>query len=67
MRISLDSGPEGMKLKRNRLTWKVPADIEPGPTSVILTLTDASGQEVFHSFTLKVSNDDARPKAPEQK
>ena len=25
------------------------------PTSVILTLTDASGQEVFHSFTLKVS------------
>ena len=67
VRISLDSGPEGMKLKRNRLTWKVPADIEPGPTSVILTLTDASGQEVFHSFTLKVSNDDARPKAPEQK
>lgn len=67
VRISLDSGPEGMKLKRNRLTWKVPADFEPGPTSVILTLTDASGQEVFHSFTLKVSNDDARPQTPETK
>ena len=67
VRISLDSGPEGMQLKRNRLTWKVPADFEPGPTSVILTLTDASGQEVFHSFTLKVSNDAARPQAPKQK
>jgi len=50
----LNSGPDGMKLRRNRLTWKVPATHEPGPESVILTLTDSSGQEVFHAFKIQV-------------
>jgi len=54
-RATLDSGPAGMKLRRNRLTWKVPATAEPGPQSVILTLTDASKQEVFHSFKVEVT------------
>ena len=44
--VFLSTAAPNMKLKRNRLTWKVPAE----PTSVILTLTDASGQEVFHSL-----------------
>ena len=43
---------QGMKVRRNRLTWKVPSNHKPGPVSVILTLTDASGPEVFHSYTL---------------
>lgn len=54
-RATLDSGPAGMKLRRNRLTWQVPATQEPGPQSVILTLTDASGQEVFHAFKVEVT------------
>ena len=55
-----------MKLRRNRLTWKVPANQKPGPASIILTLSDASGQEVFHSYTLKVINDNYQEPAPDQ-
>ena len=54
-RITLDSGPDGMKLRRNRLTWKVPATHAPGPQSVILPLTAASGQKVFHAFKVEVT------------
>ena len=53
-KVSLNSGPEGMRLRRNRLTWIVPNTHEPGPESVILTLTDSSGQEVFHAFKIQV-------------
>lgn len=66
VRLSLDNGPEDMKLRRNRLTWKVPANQKPGPASIILTLSDASGQEVFHSYTLKVINDNYQEPAPDQ-
>lgn len=66
VRMSLDSGPDGMKLRRNRLTWKVPTNHKPGPASVILTLTDASGQEVFHSYTLQVINDNYIEPAPDK-
>ncbi len=53
-KAALNSGPEGMRLRRNRLTWIVPTTHEPGPESVILTLTDSSGQEVFHAFKIQV-------------
>lgn len=61
VKVALNTGPEGMKLKRRKLTWKVPVTQKPGPASVIMTLSDASGQEVFHSFNILVENEGAIP------
>jgi hypothetical protein len=48
----LDAGPPGMAVSRDgKLTWAVPADFE-APTPVTLTVADASGQEVLHTFEL---------------
>ena len=52
VKIKLDSGPEGMTLGAdNTLTWAVPKDA-PKEVNVILTISDATGQEVFHTFKL---------------
>ena len=51
----LDSGPPGMRLAPNgRLEWMVPANYEGSTENIILSVRDASGQEVFHSFKLLV-------------
>jgi hypothetical protein len=34
--------------------WKVPANHPLGETSVIVTISDQSGQEVFHTFRIYV-------------
>lgn len=47
----LESGPDGMTVSPAGLvTWRVPQDATD--TSVIIAVRDASGQEVFHTFTL---------------
>jgi hypothetical protein len=47
----LESGPPGMKLSpKGVLTWRVPADFAEDQTDVLITVTDASGQEVFQKF-----------------
>jgi S1-C subfamily serine protease len=51
----LDSAPTGMGVtKEGLLKWDVPADFADKETTVILSVGDKSGQEVFHTFTLKV-------------
>ena len=51
----IESGPKGMLVaKDGRLTWDVPADFAEGQIDVILKIADASGQEIFHSFVIKV-------------
>jgi hypothetical protein len=52
-RLRLERGPDDMTLADGTLTWKVPADASDLVT-VVLAVTDASGQEVFHTFTLAV-------------
>ena len=48
------SGPEGMRLSPSgRLTWDVPAELAEAEEAVILSIRDASGQQVFHSFTIR--------------
>jgi ribosomal protein S27E len=48
----LDSGPQGMKLTADgRLTWKVPEGAA-GEETVIVTVKDKAGQEIFHTFKL---------------
>jgi hypothetical protein len=54
VKFTLDSGPEGMTLSKDGLIrWDVPADIEAGQHGVIITVEDASGQTLLHSFTIR--------------
>ena len=56
VKFTLDSAPEGMKLSNDGLlTWKVPANAEPGPAGVIISVEDSSGQSVFHTFNVDVT------------
>ncbi len=51
VKLKLDAAPDGMKLADGKLTWDVPADWAE-PANVIVTISDASGQEIFHTFSL---------------
>jgi hypothetical protein len=62
IKFSLDSGPQGMTLsKEGVLSWQVPANFEPGPTGVIVTIEDSAGQSIFHTFNIQVSENSTRP------
>ena len=53
--FKLDSGPKGMLVSAiGEVTWAVPADAPAGEQDVILTVKDGTGQELFHTFTLRV-------------
>jgi hypothetical protein len=71
--FKLESAPDGMKVSKDgRLTWSVPAAFAEQEASVLLTIGDATGQEIFHNFTISIKNkgDDvgaAAPVVPEQK
>jgi hypothetical protein len=54
VKLKLDAAPDGMKLTNGKLTWTVPADQAGQELSVILTVSDTSGQELFHSFRFTV-------------
>jgi hypothetical protein len=55
VKYRLDSGPEGMKVAADgRLGWAVPAEFGEAEVSVILTVSDAAGQEIFHTFRVAV-------------
>lgn len=48
-------GPEGMKLGADgELTWGVPAAAVGQEAAVILSVSDASGKDTFHTFRLAV-------------
>jgi serine protease Do len=50
----LETGPSGMKVNAaGVLSWSVPKTADP-QASVIVSIRDASGQEIYHSFTLVV-------------
>ncbi len=52
---TLDSGPEGMTLSDDgKLQWSVPAGEPLGRQGVIITIKDASGQEILHSFNIAI-------------
>jgi len=56
VKLKVESGPEGMKAGADSIVWNVPKDFADGATDVILTVSDAGGQEVFHSFKLTISD-----------
>ncbi|MGA2256356.1 MAG: serine protease [Thermoguttaceae bacterium] len=55
VRYTLSSGPEGMTLSSDgELQWSVPANQPTGHVAVVITIKDASNQEVLHSFNLAI-------------
>jgi len=62
--FKLDAGPAGMKITPNGvLTWEVPKDWA-GTENVIVTISDKSGQEIFHTFKLGTPPAPANPGGP---
>ena len=37
-----------------KLQWRVPADRSPGRQTVIVSIKDASGQEIMHTFSIAI-------------
>jgi uncharacterized protein (TIGR03067 family) len=58
VKYRLESGPPGMAVSPAGLvSWQVPADATVGgEVTVLLTVADAAGQEVFHTFKLVVAD-----------
>lgn len=55
IRYLLDAGPPGMEISpEGTLSWNVPESFSPGDVDVILTITDGIGQEIFHTFKVRV-------------
>jgi hypothetical protein len=53
VKFHLDSGPAGMTITDlGRIAWSVPAHFDDRQASVIVSIKDASGQEIFHSFSI---------------
>ncbi|MBN9120563.1 MAG: hypothetical protein J0I06_15660, partial [Planctomycetes bacterium] len=57
VKYKLDAGPSGMRVAADgKLIWAVPAAFAEPTADVIVTVSDASGQEVFHTFRLAVKD-----------
>jgi hypothetical protein len=55
VKFRLDSGPRGLEVSPTGLVrWPVLAEGKETETEVILTVSDSAGQEVFHTFTIRV-------------
>jgi S1-C subfamily serine protease len=54
VKYQVNSGPPGLEVSPTGLVkWQVPANDGEAGSDVIVTIRDASGQEVFHTFSLK--------------
>jgi hypothetical protein len=52
-KFSLDLAPEGMNVSSSgQITWKVPASFAKGE-KVVLLVTDKSGEQTYHNFTIE--------------
>jgi hypothetical protein len=56
VKYKLDSAPSGMKVSpEGKITWNVPADFDNAQAEVLLTVSDASGQEIAQPFKITVA------------
>jgi predicted Zn finger-like uncharacterized protein len=54
LKYKIESGPDGMKVDAaGTITWKIDAAQDLVEEVVLLTITDAAGQEIFHRFRLR--------------
>jgi hypothetical protein len=57
VKYRLDGAPDGMKVSADgKLAWDVPPHLAGTDVDIILTVTDASGQEVFHTFKIAIKD-----------
>jgi hypothetical protein len=55
VKVKLETGPAGLTVTPDgRVSWAVPPRFAEPETEVLLTITDASGQEIAHTFTIAV-------------
>ncbi len=55
VKVKRESGPDGLTVtEEGQVRWDVPANLETSEAEVLVTIRDASGQEVFHTFTVNV-------------
>jgi hypothetical protein len=65
VKIKVDAGPDGMKAAADgTITWAVPANYEEKEVFIITTVSDATGQEIFHTFRLVVKDKADSASAP---
>ncbi len=50
----LDAAPAGMEVTEGLIRWTVPADYAEAETTVIVCVSDKSGQEVFQTFKVTI-------------
>jgi hypothetical protein len=56
VKYKLESGPKDLTVSPDgRVTWSVPSSIADKEVEVLVSITDASGQEIFHSFKLAIN------------
>jgi hypothetical protein len=56
VKVKLESGPDGLTVTPDgKVTWAVPKDFAEKDVSVLLTISDASGKELLHTFKLAVN------------
>jgi len=68
VKLRVESGPEGMSVDdKGQLTWKVPAKLADKEVTVIASVGDAGGQEVFHNFRLSIRGALAKETEPAPK
>jgi hypothetical protein len=52
---ALARGPDGLKVAPDgQLTWRVPEGLKGEDVTVVVTLGDASGEELFHTLKIRV-------------
>lgn len=55
------ASPPGMDLSpEGKITWEVPSGFDEKKADVIVAVTDKSGQEVFHSFPVRIGAETAK-------
>jgi hypothetical protein len=51
VKYRIESAPDGMQISSNgKLSWQVPLEFAESEISVIISVRDAMGQEIFHTF-----------------
>jgi S1-C subfamily serine protease len=57
VKVKLESGPPGLKVTpEGQVSWNVPATPDGIEADVIVTVSDASGQETFHTFKIQIGD-----------
>jgi predicted Zn finger-like uncharacterized protein len=55
VKVKLETGPDGLKVTpEGRVSWSVSPRFSEPEAEVLVTISDASGQEIGHSFTITV-------------